>query len=362
MMTQEQSLRVTGHARTFPTHTGSTEEQVLDAYELWLRVNGNGHAFLKEPGCTCGRCRPVAGNPDYVAPQTPPAITKLEDFPGVQEPCHRAATSVSLLLVSRGEVQHHILVDVGPGVCDSLCDAQLDPPGCLLGSHWHHDHVGDLNRLVESRRRHWRGARPDPGGDCPRLPVFCTSATRSMLERSHSFECERLLEFSQATPGIPLTLGAAYAGGRALPLPTITPIAVEHGHVSDAAVIYLVEFGGKRTLLAWDLAKPPAVGHVTGRLDLLLAEANTWNPRPRTGHVSLLEVLDLIKQWEPESALALHLSGHEDRVGDGAPRGYGWTDTRWHREINAEWDAVKPSDGQVNEVGVAFQGMLRRIG
>ena len=105
----------------------------LESTDHYLMINGIDHAFIKEFGCPCKRC-----------------VSKRKS----------ANTFVSLLGLDKanGKIKYHVLFDVGMGVVNSLVDspfllgdnARLD---WLFLSHWHPDHVLDLNRLCETWKR-----------------------------------------------------------------------------------------------------------------------------------------------------------------------------------------------------------------
>jgi glyoxylase-like metal-dependent hydrolase (beta-lactamase superfamily II) len=136
-------------------------------HSLWIRVNGVGHAFGRELGCDCGRCRTV--NYDLAAPPE-----RLSEFAGWADPPVRANTSASLLVGDAdGRVAGHVLIDAGGGVVDGL--SGLPIPGienvsAVLLTHWHNDHVSGLTQLGESLRRSAR-ARKQP---FLKTPLYCT--------------------------------------------------------------------------------------------------------------------------------------------------------------------------------------------
>jgi len=95
---------------------------------LRIIVHGIDHAFRREFGCDCDRCN--------------------------KNESERTNTSVSLaVLDENASVLWHCLVDVGLGVVDDLCknfspsQARVD---LLLLTHWHPDHVLNLNSIRES--------------------------------------------------------------------------------------------------------------------------------------------------------------------------------------------------------------------
>ena len=114
-------------------------------------VNGLGHAFLREFGCPCARCR---------------------------QGQRMANTSASIIATDEenGKIIWHALVDVGLGVVTSLCDlatpddARLD---WLLFTHWHPDHSLVLNRLCETLRRRARLRAKS----VTKLPTWCRRGT-----------------------------------------------------------------------------------------------------------------------------------------------------------------------------------------
>ena len=282
-------------------------------------VNGIGHAFLQEFGCPCDRCT-----------TDPP----------------KACTSVSI--VSRderkGTVDWHALVDVGPGVVDSVCH-HVDPPclDLLLLTHWHPDHVLDLNRLCESANTHL---------GMPKVPMWCTQATADKVKDRHSFEYKYLLEPKPADapvcqpPGTPLP----EVGGLNENL-TIQPFTVSHSTADSAkkgiyaCASFVVKTKQAKAVLLWDIdgnndwLRHDDQNQELQGADYLLIDCNTWkvdkSPSGKpTGHATFQNVVDYAECLKPTQTLLVHLSGHEDKPDDG----YGWSDQRWEKEAGQAWE------------------------
>lgn len=317
-------------------------------------VNGLDHAFLSEFGCTCGRClwqRPLAN------------------------------TSVSVLGLSEGgEVAAHLLFDVGAGVVNSLTtslrlgghNARLD---MLLLSHWHPDHVLDLNRLCETwrRRQARQGAPRDP------LPTWCRSGTMDWLRRTHPYELTMLgvtpsNEYEPAGTLLP-AIGLGMEGL------TVTPVAVSHGTADRdpgdparqlaCSAAFVVETSRRKTLFLWDMdnqndwiVTPSTPGHVKAKekmagADYVFMDCNTWEEESpagkNTGHVSFRTVLEYtraLRLKDTSETVLLHLSGHED--GQDMP-GWGWDDLRWQNEAARTWaEQGMPGAVRVPKIGDEF--------
>jgi phosphoribosyl 1,2-cyclic phosphodiesterase len=288
-------------------------------------VNGIGHAFLQEFGCPCDRCS-----------------------------AHRARACTSVSIVERSEddgpMGWHGLVDVGPGVVNAICEhvrpARLD---LLLLTHWHPDHVLDINRLCESARRHLGMAR---------IPVWCTEATAEKVKARHSFEYKHRLDpETAAASGVP---GTRVPTVTRLPVGlTVTPYVVSHSSADNAAagvyggVSFLVHHRGAKALLLWDvdadndwILRLPADSPLRG-IRYLFVDCNTWRPHT-TGHASFEDAKRYASALQPEQTLLVHLSGHEDSSGPG----WGWPDWRWEAEARVVWAAERlPGIVRVPRIG-----------
>lgn len=317
-------------------------------------VNGLDHAFMSEFGCTCGRClwqRPMAN------------------------------TSVSLLRLSEdGEADAHVLFDVGAGVVNSLTtsprlcgqNARLD---ALVLSHWHPDHVLDLNRLCET----WRRSRARRGAPVDQIPTWCRSGTADWLCRTHAYEW-RLLQVTPSEehepPGTmlpPIDLGMQGL--------TVTPIALSHGTADldpdnpasklPCSAGFVLETPTSRALFLWDIdnqndwiVNPSTAAQAEAReklagADYVFIGCNTWSEESpggkNTGHISFRTVMEYAAALglKPSSeTILLHLSGHED--GQGQP-GWGWDDLAWQAHAARAWaEQGLPGAVRVPKIGDEF--------
>ena len=301
----------------------------------FLIVNGLDHAFLREFGCPCNRC---------VEQRT------------------AASTSVSLVsLDDNGDrILHHILFDTGMGVVDSLVDspylsgkkARLD---WLIISHWHPDHVLDLNRLCET----WRRTLKRRGEQWKPIPTWCRTGTAEWLKRSHAFEWNSFLKpqlsDENRPPGVklaPIELGIAGL--------TVTPITVSHctADINPAnpkeslhcSASFVIEHEARKVVLLWDIdnrngwienptsdEQKEAVKMLSGA-DYLFIDCNTWSVEEpngkNTGHASFLTVQRYARVLSPTTTFLVHLSGHED--GNGNP-GWSWIDSTWEQKAQEVW-------------------------
>ena len=318
-----------------------------DAATLLLHVNGLDGPMLRQFGCECGRCL---------------------------APGRKANTSVSLIQREGDLTTHHLVFDVGLGVVDSLNDsglldgAQARLDGVIL-THWHPDHIYELNRLLQSHHYH-RYRRGLPHG---RTPVYCRAGTIAWLQREHGYLLSRLLE--------PRAIAGFDPPGCILPpLPidlegvTITPVSVSHytadrtsddQDVAFACAAYVIETAHSKTVLLWDIDSEnewltfpetpaqTATVELLSHADHLFIDTTNWShPGRRTTHASFENVRRYAARLQPRETLLVHLSGHPD--GEGKP-GWGWTDAQWTAAARKQWSADGlPGDVRAPAIGETF--------
>lgn len=292
-----------------------------------LIVNGIDHAFRREFGCSCDRCK-------------------------VRE--KRANTSVSLVVSdeAKDEIIWHALVDVGLGVVDSLCDkfppsqARLD---LLLLTHWHPDHTLNLNSLCETLKRS-KGQQ--------KIKMWCRSGSAEHLRKTHPFEWKYRLDVTESgeyyPPGIklpPIKIDRFYLD--------ITPVTVSHSSAdkeksSSASFVIQLKDTDTKIVLLWDIDngnnwiqnptsdQQDQAAKLLSGADYLFIDCNTWSVEEvdgkNTGHASFKTVKRYARILNPKQTLLVHLSGHEDGIGN---PGYGWVDGRWQAEANKFWKEEK---------------------
>ena len=316
----------------------------------FIRINGIGHAFSRELGCTCKRC----GTIRYAMLRPPP---RLAPFDGWDDPPWRAHTSASILMADGSNtLTAHILVDVGAGTVDSLvCSgiANLSLVNALLLTHWHPDHALALNQFCESLKR-------SAGESFQKIPIYCTLDTYDHLRDSggQAYLLRKHLCFREILPEKKFSVDS-------IPAIQVTPLPVAHGDIKGA-VIYVAEIGSSKVIFGWDMDIPDKQlpsGKETNlqifernkgllkKAKIYFLPANTWRADEtngkKTGHTSYLSAhskyLEIIKA---KKTYLVHMSGHEDGVGN---QGFGWTDSEWET-------AVAP-----HGVKVARQGMIIQI-
>jgi ribonuclease BN (tRNA processing enzyme) len=317
-----------------------------------LIINGLENAFPKELGCDCARC------------------TSTE---------RTANTSTSLVsLDDAGNTQHHVLFDIGGGVADSLAQhallsgkrARLD---WIVLTHWHSDHTQDIRRLCEG----WRRTRERAHLPFAKIPLWCRQGSAEWLNREHPFAAQALVQTHSSgeenpagviLPAVPLGLADV----------SLTPITMYHGS-ADVAVPqtlgdplvrrpccagFALQTAHSKTLLFWDMdatntwvfdANNAAV-QLAKHADLLLIDCNTWRAETTwkggsTNHNSFQTVCDYVKILQPKTTVLIHLSGHEDVLGDG----FGWSNAEWQAHAAQAWQARNlPGNVIVPHIGQMF--------
>ncbi len=208
-----------------------------DPMPHYLQINGLDGPLLQQFGCDCGRCR---------APE------------------RQANTSASLIVTNDdGQTAAHILFDVGLGVVDSLIaspllageQARLD---AIVLTHWHPDHVAELNRLCVAHRVN----QERRGRAAGRIPLYCRSGTAAWLHREQGHLVRSYLELreieGQQPPGTLLPPLSGMPDGVA-----VTPVAVSHytadltagddASLFPACAGYIIEMQRRKVVLLWDL-------------------------------------------------------------------------------------------------------------
>jgi L-ascorbate metabolism protein UlaG (beta-lactamase superfamily) len=163
------------------------------------------------------------------------------------------------------------------------------------------------------------------------------------------FEVISSLEFLSAGALLePMALG--------LPDLTVTPIALAHAsadlfppHTEErlsCCAGFILETNGQKTALLWDLDATNtwleqgrgAAHDALFACHNLLIDSNTWsyqqqpNGLPAT-HACFALVKRFAKVLKPNNTFLMHLSGHEDAIGDG----FGWSDAIWQLEAQKAW-------------------------
>lgn len=302
--------------------------------ELIVRLNGALPAFQKEAGCLCNRCRSI---PTWELVNTSASIIFKEEK-------------------EEGDSTRHYLVDIGFGVYNSLLgfDGPWPIDGIFL-THGHHDHTLELFLLAMSLPRAAARGHIQLLGN---IPVYCTEDTFNspsvqVVDWTFNPQYKGILDWQAINPGESqyLTTGSSA-------LLSVTPLPVCHWKDS---VVFVVELWHNclevknppdfKVVLAWDLlcfigpnmpnpwpfhgpAKPTHSykkewsedSNLLKKADVVFIESNTWNacnaphipfkggnwPLAGNRSIPILGAEDLLLKWEPELAVLVHYSGHED--------------------------------------------------
>jgi ribonuclease BN (tRNA processing enzyme) len=310
-----------------------------------LVINGYDHAWRREVGCRCERCRRVS---------------------------HTANTSISLFGYHQHQLQFHALFDAGAGVADSLLqieDLQKKPRlDWVFLTHWHPDHVADLARISTSvRRGRERLGLPAHKG---RLWVREGSATWLERQQPHALRDFHVISSLEYLPKGQLLEPVAWS----LFDLQIQPITLAHSsadlhapHMEErlsCCAGFILESANFKAALLWDmdttnlwLEQPNELEleafEALQNCDLLFVDCNTWeyhqdaNGNPAS-HASFMQIARIARQLKPRQTFLMHISGHEDLI----DHGFGWSDDRWQLEANRIWQ----EQGLLGSVHVPFIG------
>ncbi len=304
----------------------------------WLVINGLENAFPKEFGCSCARC------------------VRTE---------RTANTSASLITTDdEGNTRHHLLFDCGGGVADSLAQhdllrgsrARLD--GVIL-THWHTDHSIDVRRLLTG----WERSRRRSGATVTKVPLWCREGSAAWLWKEQPYAMSALAQpvvCAGSQPAGTVLEPVSFANAGVNVGVSVTPITMYHAsadvsvpntldepslHVPCCAG-FVITTPRAKTVLCWDMdatndwvLQPDNLAVMLARdADTLLIDCNTWRVEHMaagrtTGHASFQTVCRYVTALRPRRTVLMHLSGHEDAVGDG----FGWTDAEWQARASHEW-------------------------
>jgi phosphoribosyl 1,2-cyclic phosphodiesterase len=269
--------------------------------ELLLRVNGIQPAF----GIEFGMANPRA------------------DEGRTTTPYRQANVSYSLVQRQEGEVMRHTLIDCGMGVVPSLLEFEhshgIHVVHEVLLTHPHFDHFAQLDWLSMCLVRNGRSDQPRP------LPVYASpECWENGPNRVHRYLAERS-DFRPTQSGAPIVLGDI----------TITPFAVDHGSKAPGALGFVVQHGGRKTVITGDFLRVPEEENpLLFDADVMFLDANTWHPADHTGHESVLGNLRLIEKWRPKRAYMIHYSGYEDQTHTEDPIHGPLPQERLHQELS----------------------------
>jgi L-ascorbate metabolism protein UlaG (beta-lactamase superfamily) len=175
----------------------------------------------------------------------------------------------------------------------------------LLISHPHEDHIGDLPNLILRQSAIADHAMKS------KIRIYCTRASedyimKDLLSRTSLAKnsIEKCIDFQIVTPNESFNVGPF----------SIVAFQAYHGNESpDGAVIYVVNILNIKIIIGWDfLSLPEANESILWNPDLLILGAETYNPHPETGMISVTEAYDLVRRWNAKECYIVHYSGFED--------------------------------------------------
>ena len=175
----------------------------------------------------------------------------------------------------------------------------------LLISHSHKDHISDLPKLIQRQSSIAENVARS------KIRVYCTRAcekhiiddllSRTPLTKNN---IEKYVDFQVVTPNEYFNVG---------PFSIIAFQAYHGNESSDDSVIYVVNILNMKIIIGWDfLSLPEAKESVFWNPDLLILGAETYNPHPETGMISVTEAYDLVRRWNAKECYIVHYSGLED--------------------------------------------------
>jgi phosphoribosyl 1,2-cyclic phosphodiesterase len=219
----------------------------------------------------------------------------------------RSATSCSIINLQNDHKVLHILVDIGPGVVNSIQqipNSDLMPrnisylPNVLLITHYHDDHIMDLPLLLslyDTNRT---------------LKIYCTKETKvNLFNRFQGYIFNSNIKFIEIMPGQSINMEPF----------NITPLSVNHFDYDknssvSGSVIYVIRLNDTKIVIAWDFLTINT--DIDQRLlwnpDLLILGTETFNSHPSTGMISVEDAIVLARRWNAKNSYVLHYSGLMD--------------------------------------------------
>jgi phosphoribosyl 1,2-cyclic phosphodiesterase len=213
----------------------------------------------------------------------------------------------------------HLLIDVGKGVLKSLEKMDLSSadisgpianffknssanvPDAVLVTHSHDDHVKELPSVSAKYSEQKSGT----------LKVYCTKECYELLKNKFP-ELELKtngrtgVSFNTIRHGEPFNVGPIL----------VVPISAYHGDNAPlGSVIYLLRLpGNKKVIIGWDFLtlSDDVDQNLFWNPDLAILGAQTYNPHPETGLISVSDVFELVRRWNAKESHIVHYSGLDD--------------------------------------------------
>lgn len=216
---------------------------------------------------------------------------------------------------------HHVLVDVGNGVVQSIdqgfsslnfeSSSSTDSflPDVLLITHSHDDHIAELPTLIEKI-----------ANSSKRLQIYCTEECYEQIKQkfpqlssvlSSSFNSSSVINNNQYS----VSVNVIYPNnGFRVDTLSITPVAATHGgNAPTGSVIYIINGNNTKMILGWDfLSLEDADEKLLWNPDLLVLGTLNYNPHPETGMISVSDAYALIRRWNAKESYLVHYSGLAD--------------------------------------------------
>ncbi len=253
------------------------------------------------------------------------------------------------ILISTADTR--VIFDCGRGVCENAIKYVYQNPTdkvlpitAVAVTHSHGDHWFGIDELCSGLRRHYK----DQGATEAPLKLFAHDDTWSLISPTIG-RLTKPTRGESRPPGLefePVIPGKTYRHGDV----EFHPYSVVHDPAGSTSVLpgcvaYGIEMkasngepfsifvgGDMCSLQLWDWQK------MLGRAakvdwELAIVEANTWLPRPESGHLSGQEAIEVLKFLQPKRAVLTHvapleshktLSNHLKRIPLPFPVEYGY--------------------------------------
>jgi ribonuclease BN (tRNA processing enzyme) len=194
--------------------------------------------------------------------------------------------------------EHRILLDCGSGALKALAQGGVDwqEISCILLSHFHTDHVGDLPPLLFAFRHALETVRDAP------LTIAGPTGIADHLEALARAYGDFIRD-----PGFPIDVVELNAGTSWRPSGAAYQVHTHPTIHSDASIAFRLESDDGAIGYTGDTGPDPSLGDFFGECHLLLAECSNPDQEATWNHLTPRSLADLAKSARPGLLVTVHV-------------------------------------------------------